>query len=89
MTAISPPATPDRDKKEIALKIMRNPDEDRKIENYVPGGLNVLLPGKLYKEVVEVVARGSRSHTFGERVDIRAVSNRKFNNIPQKDDSQL
>lgn len=30
MTVISPPATLDRDKKEASLKIMRNPDEDRK-----------------------------------------------------------
>lgn len=30
MTAISPPATLHRDKKEITLKVMRNPDEDKK-----------------------------------------------------------
>lgn len=30
MTVISPPATLDRDKKGASLKIMRNPDEDRK-----------------------------------------------------------
>lgn len=63
MTARSPPATPDRDKKEISLKIMRNPDKDRKIENDIPGGLNVLLPGKC-REAAEVVAQGNWSCTF-------------------------
>lgn len=65
MTATSPPAT--LDKKEISLKIMRNPDEDRKIENYIPGGLNVLLPGKLCREVAEVVAQGNRSCKFRKK----------------------
>lgn len=86
MTAPSPPATPDRDKKEISLEIMRTPDEDRKIENSIPGGLNVLLPGKLSREAAEVAAAGSRRRKLGQKkkVEVAAASNRKFNNMPVK-----
>lgn len=82
MTARSPPATLDRDKKEISLKIIRISDEDRKTENHIPGGLNVLLPGKLCREAAEVVARGNRSRKVWKRkVHATAAFNRKFNNM--------
>lgn len=43
MTVISPPAAPDRDKKEASLKIMRNPDEDRKKMMYRENWAGTLL----------------------------------------------
>lgn len=74
----------DRHKKEISLKIMRNPDEDREIEKLHTGRIKCAFAWK-------TVQRGCRGrHTrqqesqLVKKVAVAAACNRKFNNMPLK-----